>query len=147
MSGVERDDGSVIPRMKVSETIEKITNPGSKWVYRFLDKASGKAIADLIALDGEEIDPNEPYELFDPEATWKRQTVENYELMPLLQPIFRKGELVYENPDIEEMRSYSTRQMATLWPSVTRLDSPHDYYVDLSQTLWDLKNSILQKVH
>ncbi len=147
LSGVERDDGSVIPRMKVSETIEKITNPGSKWVYRFLDKASGKAIADLIALDGEEIDPNEPYELFDPEATWKRQTVENYELMPLLQPIFRKGELVYENPDIEEMRSYSTRQMATLWPSVTRLDSPHDYYVDLSQTLWDLKNSILQKVH
>lgn len=146
LCGVENPDGSVSPRMKVSETIEKITNPGNKKVFRFIDKATGKAIADLITLNDETIDPSEPYELFDPEATWKRKTVQNFEVHELLQPIFVNGELVYENPTIDEMRSYATRQLATLWPSVTRLDNPHNYYVDLSQKLWNLKNDFLQKM-
>ena len=147
LCGIEDAEGNVIPKMKISENIGKITNPGHKWVYRFLDRATGKAMADLIALDGEVIDTAQPYELFDPEATWKRKTLHNFEVMPLLQPIFLGGRRVYTCPSLEESRSYATRQMTTLWPSVTRLDRPHNYYVDLSQKLFDLKFGMLKDLN
>lgn len=139
------ENGEIIPKIKMSETVEKITNPGHKWLYRFIDKATGKAQADLICLSHETIDESQPYELFDPEATWKRKTVHDFEAIPLLVPIFENGKKVYESPNIEDIRSYATRQLTTLWPSVTRLDKPHDYYVDLSQELWDLKRKMLQE--
>ncbi|NLF20968.1 MAG: nicotinate phosphoribosyltransferase [Clostridiaceae bacterium] len=147
LCGIEDAEGNVIPKMKISENIGKITNPGHKWVFRFLDRATGKAMADLIALDGEVIDTAQPYELFDPEATWKRKTLHNFEVMPLLQPIFLGGRRVYTCPSLEESRSYATRQMTTLWPSVTRLDRPHNYYVDLSQKLYDLKFGMLKDLN
>lgn len=143
LSGVEDQDGKVLPRMKVSESVSKITNPGSKEVYRFIDRKTGKAIADLITLDHEKINEEHPYELFDPEATWKRQTVSDYDLIKLLTPIFKEGELVYELPSLESIRAHAVEQMKTLWPSVTRLENPHIYYVDLSQQLWQLKHDIL----
>ncbi len=147
LCAIEDGDGTVIPKMKISENVSKITNPGHKWVYRMIDKATGKLEADLIVLDGEEIDESKPYELFDPEATWKRKVIENFEAKPLLVQIFAEGEAVYESPTLQEIRNYSTRQIATLWPSVLRLDNPHDYYVDLSQKLWDLKHRLLQQLH
>ncbi len=146
LSAIEDENGQVIPKMKVSENITKITNPGSKWVYRLVDNSTGKLIADLIALDGEEIDESKPYELFDPEATWKRKTVENFTAESLLVPIFKGGVTVYESPSLQEIKDYSTRQMTRLWPSVTRFDNPHNYYVDLSQKLWDLKHKMLQEL-
>ncbi len=145
LSAVEDEDGKIEPRMKISDSVVKITNPGSKSLYRFIDNKTGKAVADLITLADEEINPEHPYELFDPEATWKRQTVMDYTLVPLLKPIFQGGKLVYDLPSIEEIRAYSKEQMKTLWPSVTRLDNPHIYYVDLSQKLWDLKHQILRQ--
>ena len=144
LSAVESADGTVNPRMKVSESVSKITNPGSKSLYRFIDKKTGKAVADLITLQEEYINPDHPYELFDPEATWKRQTVRDYELVELLVPVFEGGKLVYDLPTIEEIRAHSKEQMKTLWPSVTRLENPHIYYVDLSQRLWELKHQILR---
>lgn len=143
LTGVEQADGSVRPSMKLSETLAKITNPGSKQVYRFIDNATGKAIADLITLEGEEIDESKPYALFDPEATWKRQTVSNYTARPLLQPIFAKGKLVYEQPSLQEIKGYATREKSTLWPQIMRLDNPQRYYVDLSQSLYDLKQEMI----
>lgn len=146
LSGVEEKDGSIRPTMKLSENVDKITNPGSKKVYRFYSKDTGKAVADLITLADEVINEDEPYELFDPIATWKRKTVSNYELRPLLEPIFEHGELVYETPNIDEIKNYCTREKSTLWQSVKRLDNPHIYYVDLSQKLWDLKNDMINKL-
>lgn len=145
LSGVE-EDGVVRPTMKISENVAKITNPGSKKVYRFYSNDTGKAIADLITLDDEVIDESQPYVLFDPEATWKRKTAENFTARPLLEQIFDKGELVYESPSIEQIKNYSTREKSALWPSIMRLDTPQTYYVDLSEKLWDLKNELLHEL-
>ena len=145
LAAVEDPDGTIIPKIKISENPAKITNPHFKKVYRLFERGSGKAIADLICLHDEVIDPSRPLELFDPEATWKRKTVSDFTVKPLLEPIFRKGELVYQLPSIQESRAYCAAQVDSLWEEVKRFENPHNYYVDLSQKLWDIKQLLLKQ--
>lgn len=137
------NEGKIVPKIKISENAEKITNPGFKQVYRIFDKNSHKAIADLIALGDEIVDENKSLTIFNPVYTWKRKKLHRFYVKPLLSPIFVKGELVYENPSTLEIRDYCKEQLAALWPEVRRLENPHTYYVDLSKKLWDLKESML----
>lgn len=137
--------GEIIPKIKLSENVQKITTPGNKRAYRLFDRESGKAIADVIALASETIDENKPYELFDPDYTWKRKTVENFAVRELLEPLFSKGKCVFEKKSIDEIKKYCAEQVDTLWDEVTRFENPHNYYVDLSQPLWDLKHEMLSK--
>lgn len=136
--------GEVIPTIKLSDTIEKVTNPGFKRVYRFYDKYTHKAMADLIALHDEHIDEHE-YEIFSPTEPWKRKLLKDYYIKELQTPIFTNGELVYDVPTLEETRIYHQKQMDTLWPEVKRLNQAHKYYVDLSQELFDLKNKLVEE--
>ena len=145
LSAIERPDGSIIPKIKVSENVEKITNPGFKKVYRLFDRENGKAIADVICLHDEEIDDSKPYEIFDPDYTWKRKTIRNFRAKALMVPIFQGGKLVYECPTTDEIRSYCKEQINTLWDEVTRFENPHRYYVDLSAPLWNLKQKLLSE--
>ena len=144
---VERN-GEYVPRIKVSETLEKITNPCFKKLYRFYNAESGKAEADYICVADEELYTNLPITItiFDPVATWKQKTLENVWARELLLPIFEKGELVYESPSIEEIRAYCTQQVDSLWDEVKRFENPHRYYVDLSEKLWNIKNQLLKEV-
>ena len=136
-------DGAIVPKIKVSENVAKITTPGFKKVWRLFDKENNKAIADVITLADEVIDENQPYELFDPEHIWKRKIVTNFRAVPLMVQLFDKGECVYESPSVEEIRTYCQEQMETMWDEVLRFENPHKYYVDLSQRLWDQKNLLL----
>ena len=145
LSAVERADGSILPKIKISENPSKITNPHFKKVYRLFENDTGKAIADLICVHDEVIDPTQPLELFDPEATWKRKTITDFTVRELLVPIFRGGELVYQKPTIEEMRAWCAGQIDTLWDEVKRFENPHNYSVDLSQKLWDIKQLLLKQ--
>jgi len=139
------ENGEIIPKIKISENVEKITNPGFKQVWRFFDRETGKAVADLLTLHDEVIDENEPYELFDPEYTWKRKIVTNYRVQKLHVKIFEKGKCVYKSPPLKEIRYYCKAQTETLWDEVTRLENPHRYYVDLSKPLWDIKDKLLKE--
>lgn len=140
-----KKDGEIVPKIKLSENVQKITTPGNKRVYRLFDKETGKAIADLITLASETVDPSQPYELFDPDYTWKRKTITNFEVRELLEPIFAGGKCVFEKKEIHEIRDYCKEQVETLWDEVTRFENPHNYYVDLSQELWDMKQNLLRK--
>ncbi len=144
---VEKPDGSIIPKIKISENIEKITNPHYKKLYRLYDNATGKAIADLITLHDETIDDKKPLTIFDPHFTWKKKTIENYTARELLVPVFKSGKCVYPRLNVEEIRTYCRREMDTLWDEVKRLDNPHKYYVDLSEPLWTLKQRLLTENH
>lgn len=137
-------DGQVIPKIKISENVAKITTPGNKRLYRFYDKETGKAIADLIAFADEIIDPSQPYTLFDPDYTWKKKVITNYEVRELLEPVFVKGECVHEPRDVKEIRDFCKAQIDTLWDEVLRFEYPHNYYVDLSQKLWSKKHQLLE---
>ena len=139
---VERD-GQVIPKIKISENPEKITNPHFKKVYRIFDNETGTAIADQLCVYDEVIDESQPLELFDPVQVWKTKTVTNYTAKELLVPIFKNGECVYESPSIHEIREYCKAQIMTLWDEVKRFENPHRYYVDLSRKLWDIKQELL----
>lgn len=145
LAAVEDEQGNVIPRIKVSENIEKITTPHFKKVYRLFDKENKKAIADYICVYDEDIDSKEELELFDPFAPWKRKTVKDYIKVELLQPIYKQGKLVYKSPTLQEMRKYCLEQVGSLWDEVTRFENPHNYYVDLSQKLWDIKEKELNR--
>ncbi|MBC5735653.1 nicotinate phosphoribosyltransferase [Lawsonibacter faecis] len=145
LAAVEDRDGSVIPKIKISENAAKITNPHFKKVYRIFENESGKAIADLITVYDEVVDESQPLELFDPEATWKRKIVTDFTAVELLVPIFRRGEKVYQSPSITEMRSYCAAQIDLQWDEVKRFENPHNYYVDLSQKLWDIKQDLLKR--
>ncbi len=147
LAAVEDDSGRIIPKIKISENVAKITNPHFKKVYRLYSRDSGRAIADYICLHDETVDDSQPLEIFDPEATWKRQVVTDYEAKELLRPIFKNGELVYSCPGLEDIKSFCAEQVDTLWDEVKRFDNPHTYYVDLSQKLWDIKNSLLLEKH
>lgn len=142
LAAIERD-GQILPRMKFSENAGKITNPCDKEVWRFYDRSTGKAIADLIALADETINPDEPYELFDPLHTWKRKIVTDFNARRLLEPIFTNGRLVRERIAIEDIRNYCAREIDLLWDSLKRFENPQTYYVDLSQKLWDTKDALL----
>ena len=138
-------EGQMIPKIKISNNIEKITNPGSKQVYRLYDRDTQKAIADVITLAHEKIDDTKPYTIFDPEHTWKRKEITNFIARPLLAPIFLNGQFVYTSPTLEEIVTYSKEQIEMLWEEVLRFEKPHRYYVDLSKELWTLKTELLEK--
>ena len=142
---VEGNDGSVNPKIKISENVAKITNPHYKKLYRFIGNDTGKAIADYLAIYDEVIDDSKDMEIFDPEATWKRKTVYNFTAKELQVPIFQAGKLVYELPTLEAIRTYCREQVDTLWDEIKRFDNPQTYYVDLSQKLWDIKYGLLKK--
>ena len=145
LAAIEEPDGAIVPKIKVSENPSKITTPHFKKVYRLFGKETGKAEADYICVHDETVDPDEPLELFDPEATWKRKTLTGFRAVELLAPIFRNGELVYHIPDIEESRAYCAEQVELLWDEVRRFEFPHNYYVDLSPKLWNIKHELLQR--
>ena len=145
LAAVEDKQGNIIPKIKISANPDKITNPHFKKVYRLFDKESGKAFADLITLHDEAVDESQPLELFDPDATWKRSRVTNFTAKELLAPIFLGGRRVYDSPPIAEMRAYCAGQIDLLWDEVKRFENPHNYYVDLSQKLWDIKQSLLEQ--
>jgi len=136
--------GVIEPKIKLSENVTKITTPCFKKLWRLFDRETGKAIADLITLNGEEIDESKPYELFDPDFTWKRKTIEHYVARPLQQSIFEKGTCVYRSPALGQIREYCAQQVDTLWEEVLRFENPHHYYVDLSQALWDEKHKLIE---
>ena len=142
---VEQPDGTVLPKIKISENIGKITNPHFKRLYRFIGNDTGKAIADYMTVYDETVDDSGEMEIFDPEATWKTKTVYNFTAKELLVPIFKNGKLVYDLPDLKTIRQYCMEQVETLWDEVKRFDNPHTYYVDLSQKLWDIKYGLLKK--
>jgi len=145
LAAVEDADGNIIPKIKVSENVDKITNPHFKKVYRIFDKETGQAEADYITLWDEEVDDTQPLELFDPNATWKRKTYTNYVAKPLLVQVFKDGEQVYQEPELQDIQKYCQEQVATLWDSVKRFENPHEHYVDLSQKLWDIKRKLLME--
>ena len=142
---VENEQGEVIPKIKISENVGKITNPHFKKLYRFFGNDTGKAIADYLCVYDETVDDSGEMEIFDPDATWKTKTVYNFTAKELQVPIFVGGKLVYELPTLEEIRTYCLEQVDTLWDEVKRFDNPHNYYVDLSQKLWDIKYNLLKK--
>ena len=143
LAAIEEADGSVTPKIKISENAAKVTLPHFKRVYRLFSNATGKAMADYICVHDERPDFTQPLELFDPEATWKRKTVSDFTARPLLVPIFEGGKLVYQIPAIQESRAHCLREVDNLWDEVKRFEFPHNYYVDLSQKLWDIKQSLL----
>ena len=145
LAAVEDADGNIVPKIKVSENVDKITNPHFKKVYRIFDKNTGKAEADYITVWDETVDESKPLELFDPRATWKRKTYNDFIAKPLQVPVFLGGKLVYERPSIQEAQAYCMQQVETLWDEVKRFENPHTYYVDLSQKLWDIKQSLLRQ--
>ena len=146
LAAIEDEDGTIIPKIKVSENAAKITTPHFKKVYRLYDNESGEAFADVMCLHDETIDESEPIELFDPENTWKKKYFSNFTARSILEPIFAHGELVYKVPNIEEVRSYCADQMSHLWEEVKRFENPHRYYVDLSPKLWKIKNDMLEEM-
>ena len=144
LAAVEDEAGNIIPKIKVSENVGKITNPHFKKVYRFYGNDTGKAIADYICLHDEVVDDSQDLEIFDPQATWKRKNIYNFTAKELLVPIFQNGELVYNMPSLPDIQKYCAAQVDTLWDEVQRFDNPHTYYVDLSQKLWDIKYALLK---
>ena len=141
---IEEPDGTVVPKIKVSENVEKITVPHFKKVYRFYGRDTGKAIADLITLHDETVDDSQDMEIFDPMATWKKKTVYNFTARELLVPIFLNGRRVYDSPSLPEIQAYCRQQVDTLWDEVKRFDYPHKYVVDLSRKLWDIQQELLR---
>lgn len=141
---LEDDQGNIIPKIKISDNVIKTTTPGFKQVYRFFDQ-NDKAIADVVTIHDEIIDVNQPYLLFDPDHTWKQKRVKNFKVEPLLHQIFDKGKLVYQTPSLEEIRQTRAYQLSRMWDEMKRLEYPHQYYVDLSKPLWDLKQKLIKE--
>ena len=139
------ENGEIIPKIKVSENVGKITTPGFKQLYRLFSKNTGKAIADVVTLHDEKIDTSKPYEIFHPLYTWKKKTLTNFYAQKLLVKIFDKGQCIYDSPPIDKIRDYCSEQIDTLWEEVKRFESPHEYFVDLSEPLWDIKDRLLKE--
>ncbi len=137
------ENGHIVPRIKVSENVAKITNPCFKKLWRLYDRETGKAIADVITLHDEVIDDTQDYEIFDPEHIWKRKTVTNFRAVELQKQLFKNGECVYDLPSAETIREQCREQVNTLWDEVLRFENPHRYYVDLSPRLWEEKQKLL----
>ncbi len=143
LTAIEKN-GVIEPRIKVSENIAKITTPCFKKVFRLFSKETGMAIADVLTLHDEAITENE-YEIFDPNNTWKRKTVTDFEAKELMVPIFKKGECVYLSPSLDEIKDYCLSQIDKIWDEVKRFENPHEYYVDMSQKLWDIRYNLLSQ--
>ena len=142
---MDKKTGKFIPKIKLSENTEKVTNPGNKTIRRIYDKESGKIIADLICLVDEVYDENNSLLLFDPVETWKKTHLApgSYTIRELLVPVFRNGECVYQSPKVMELREYCRQEQETLWDESRRLVNPHEIHVDLSNELWHMKNQLL----
>lgn len=138
------DNGEIIPKIKISENVQKITNPYFKKVVRLYSKDNGMAIADVLTAYDEVIDENEPYEIFDPQHTWKRKTVTNFKAVELLVPIFKHGEPVYKSPELHEIKEHAEKELALIWDEIKRFENPQTYFVDLSQKLWDIRYELLK---
>lgn len=145
LAAVENEKGEIIPKIKVSENVEKITTPGFKQVYRLYSRSTSNAIADVITLHEETIDDTKPLTIFDPEHTWKRKTITDFYARPLLKQIFKNGKCVYECPELDVLREYCKMEIDGLWDEVKRFENPHKYYVDMSQKLWDIKYGLLRQ--
>ncbi len=143
LTAIEKD-GVIEPKIKISENIAKITTPCFKKIFRLFSKETGMAIADVLTLHDENITETE-YEIFDPNNTWKRKTVTDFEAKELLIPIFKKGECVYNSPSLEEIRAYCKEEIDKIWDEVKRFENPHEYYVDMSQKLWDIRYKLLSQ--
>lgn len=139
------DNGKLSPRIKLSENTSKITNPAFKEVYRLFDNDTGKAIADVLTLKDETIDDTKPYTIFHPVQTYKKKTLTNFMAKKLQVPIFIDGKCVYQSPNIEDIKKYCSDQLDLIWDEVKRFENPHEYYVDLSKPLWDVKQELLNK--
>lgn len=137
-------DGNIIPKIKISENVIKVTNPSFKKTFRFYSKENGKALADLITLHNEEVLEGE-YTIFDPANTWKKKVLANYYVKELQTKIFDNGNLVYTSPSLKEIAEYSKNDLNTFWDEMKRIDNPHKYFVDLSQNLWNLKQEMLNR--
>lgn len=144
VAALERD-GKIIPKIKISENIEKITLPDFKECWRLFDRETGKAIADVITLHDEVIDDTASYEIFDPVHTWKRKVVTNFMAKRLRVPIFEQGKRVYETASTKDLQVYCREQVDTLWDEVQRFEKPHNYYVDLSLALWNEREALLEQ--
>lgn len=144
LSALEKD-GVMIPKIKISENVEKITNPGFKTVYRLFDKDTDKTIADVITLDGEPAPGGEDYVIFDPQAIWKRKKLNHFYAKNLRVQVFDKGKCVYKSPSIDEIKTYCSQQVAALWDETLRFENPQPYYVDLSKELWEMKNHLIEE--
>ena len=143
LAAVEDDDGNIQPKIKISENVAKITTPHFKKLYRIYDKDNHKAVADLLCVHDEVIDESRPLTLFDPQFTWKKKVVKNFEAKPIQQQIFKDGKCVYKKPAYEDIVKYAAAEIDTLWDEITRFENPHTYYVDLSQKLWEVKTYLL----
>lgn len=145
LAAVELSDGTIVPKIKISENIAKITLPGVKIPWRLYDNETGKAIADVICMNYEKIDDTKPYEIFDPVHTWKRKTVTDFTAKKLQIKIMEKGKQVYTSPSVKEISAYRKKCVDNLWDEVKRFENPHTYYVDLSQELWNLREKLLKE--
>jgi len=143
LCAIEDGNGVIVPKIKVSENVGKITNPGFKKVYRLYNRETGMAEADYICLYDEVVDDNKPLELCDPDSRWKKKLMENFRAVELMVPIFKNGELVYDLPSLKDIKTNCAYQVSTLWPEVKRFDYPHQFYVDLSPKLMELKDKML----
>ncbi len=139
------DSGKIIPKIKLSENITKITNPGYKKVYRIFCRKTGKALADVVTLADEQIDSTKPYVIFDPEFTYKKKTLVDFEAKELQIPVFKNGRCVYESPDVNAVKKYAQQQLTLIWDEIKRFENHHKYYVDLSAKLWNMKQSLLSE--
>lgn len=144
LSAVDKN-GEIIPKIKISENEAKITIPGVKIPWRLYDRETGKAIADVITMGHEKIDSSEPYEIFDPNHTWKRKIVTDFIAKKLQVKVFENGKQVYVNPSVKEISDYRKEQVDSMWDEVTRFENPHTYYVDLSEDLWQLRHTLLNE--
>lgn len=139
------EDGQIIPKIKISENVGKITNPGFKQVYRLFRRDTGKAIADVITLADETIDDTKPYQIFDPVHTWKKKVITNFYAKKILVKIIENGKCIYDSPALDDIKKHCQKQIGTLWEEVLRFENPHKYYVDLSKPLWNIKQKLLQE--
>ena len=142
---IEDDAGNIIPKIKISENAGKLTTPCFKKLYRLYENDTGKAIADLICTHDETIDTSKPLTIFDPDYTWKEKTLTDFTAEELQKPIFINGELVYDLPDTAQIREYCMEQISRQWDEVKRFEYPHNYYVDLSRKLWDIRHELLRR--
>ncbi|MBQ9086295.1 MAG: nicotinate phosphoribosyltransferase [Clostridia bacterium] len=143
LCAIEREDGTIQPKIKISENVGKITTPHFKKIYRLRGRETGKAEADLICVYDETVDDSKPIELFDPDHTWKRKILDNFTATELQRPIFKQGELVYQCPTLEEIRQHCKEEIEGMWDEVRRFTNPHNYYVDLSEKLWQIKHDMI----
>ncbi len=145
LCAVENENGEIVPKIKLSENVGKITTPHFKKVYRLFGRDTGKAEADLICVYDETVDDTKPLEIFDPENTWKTKTLENFRAEELLVKIFENGKQIYALPTLKEIRVHSKASLESMWEEVKRFDNPHNYYVDLSEKLWNIKYSMIKE--